>query len=380
MTDTVQVFSNSLGQDELDAVGAVMRSHWLGKGRECDAFEREFAAHLGVERALLFNSCTSALYTAVRLLRDRYAGRGWCDVIIPSIHFVAAANAVRQYGMTPVFADVDPHTLTILPREIDRLRSRYSKAVIMLHYGGHIAPDAIWDAAAGMTVIEDAANSVSTKDARGRAAGTIGTAGVWSFDAMKELVMGDGGALWLADADLYEHAESLRYLGLRTSTTSGQAAAQAGAGRWWEYDVNGPAERHISNDLLAAIGRVQLRRLPEFIERRRQVWDTYQRELAGVGDLVLPPEPPAGSTASYYLYWVQTAKRDELARWLNANGIYSTFRYFPLHQVPYYWDGTRLPNAERVAQVTLNLPLHQNLSDGDVQRVIDYVRGYYLGA
>lgn len=376
---TVQVFSNTLGRQELRAVERAFASRWLGKGRESDAFEREFAEHLGVAgNVLLTDCCTSAIYIGLRAL-----GIGPGDeVIIPTIHFVAAANAVIDLGALPVFADVNTRTLNLLPEEISRLKTRNTAAVFVLHYGGHPAPlREIADAAhnaVGLSpaIIEDAANAVSsTYD--GAACGTWGDAGMWSFDAMKELVMIDGGALWLRDDGLATRAQSLRYLGMLPKQTSGIEAQKAGAGQWWEYDLGTTAGRHINNDVHAAIGRVQLRRLPGFIATRRQVWDTYQAELADVGDLDLPPEPLPGCTSSYYLYWVQTARRDELAAHLATRGIYTTFRYYPLHQVRYYGSDARLPNAERAAERTLCLPLHQNLGGNGLARVIGAVKEFY---
>ena len=150
-----------------------------------------------------------------------------------------------------------------------------------------------------------------------------------------------------------------------------------GAKRWWEFDVDLPSGRFISNDILAAVGRVQLRKLPGFLERRRSAWDFYQRELAGLPWLRTPPEPQAGCTSSYYIYWIRVdSGRDELAASLAEQGIYSTFRYFPLHLVPHYRASSRLPNAERLNETALNLPLHQNLSDGDLEHIVACVRKF----
>jgi aminotransferase len=236
--------------------------------------------------------------------------------------------------------------------------------------------DALHAEAAGLFILEDAANAPASLY-HGQACGTLGNAGVWSFDAMKILVMIDGGALWLKDAAATDSARMYRYLGLLPEQTSGAQAQQAGAGRWWQFDLGATAGRFISNDVSAAIGRVQLQRLPEFILRRWEVWETYRRELAGVGDLTLPPEPLPDCTSSYYLYWIQTARRDELAIHLGARGIYTTFRYYPLHLVPYYAAGVTLPNAERAADTTLCLPIHQNLTADDVAQVVAAVKEFF---
>jgi len=295
---------------------------------------------------------------------------------VPSVHFVSVASLLLLLGARPVWADVDPHTLNLLPEEIERLRTKRTRAVTLLHYGGHPCDmAAVWEQCVGLDIVEDAANAPASCY-KGKACGTLGTAGMWSFDPMKILVMGDGGALWMRDEATASRVCILRYLGLALDTRSGMDRS-ATDGRWWEYEVDTLSSRYISNDISAAIGRVQLTKLSGFIERRRWVWGTYQRELTGVGDLRLPPEPLEGCTSSYYLYWVQMAHRDELAVHLKANGVYTTFRYYPLHLVKAFADGSQLQNAEWVNEHTLCLPIHQNLSDADVGQVIDAVRKFY---
>ena len=374
----IHVFSNSLGPEELDAVAEVFSSRWVGKGKECDEFEREFAAMLRAPRVLLTNSCTSAIGMAVAAL-----GIGPGDeVIVSTINFVACAGAVVAAGAVPVFADVDPSTLNIAPSEIERLKTPRTKAVFLLHYGGHpCAMDEI-SAACGddVAIIEDSANAVSSAY-KGEMCGTLGAAGVFSFDAMKILVMGDGGALVLQDEEAFHRAGAIRALGLSQQSPSGfETMSQKKKRRWWEYELETVSGRFISNDIMAAIGRAQLRKLPEFIDRRRQIWDYYKAELAGLPALGLPPEPLPQTTSSFYLYWIRLPeRRDELAHYLADNGVYTTFRYYPLHLVKYFAATCRLPVAEAVGETTLNLPLHQNLADDDVQKVVDLIRRFLRG-
>ncbi len=369
------VFSNSLGAEELARVSEVFESGWLGKGRECDAFEAEFAAMLRAPRSLLFNCCTSAIFISLRALG---IGKG-DEVIISTVNFVACASAVLECGATPVFADVDPHSLNILPSEVARLRTARTRAVILLHYGGHPSDvDGLRAVCAdNIMIIEDSANSVCSSY-HGDMCGTLGEAGFFSFDAMKTLVMGDGGALVMKDEEAHARAKSLRYLGYPDRTSSGMAAMSSkSATRWWEYEVEAVSGRHVSNDIMAAIGRVQLQRLSGFIRRRREIWQLYQDALADCAPLTRPPEPIEGCTSSYYLYWIQLPHlRDELAAHLAENGVYTTFRYFPLHMVAFFADGGRLSNAEAANETTLNLPIHQNLTDEEVLRIAGLVSSF----
>jgi aminotransferase len=147
--------------------------------------------------------------------------------------------------------------------------------------------------------------------------------------------------------------------------------AKTAVRRWWEFDVSSFGLRATMNDVFAAIGRVQLRRLPDFLRRRAEIVDYYDRVLADVPGLVLPPSLPSDHQHSYYLYWVQMDERirDEVAADLYQRGIYTTFRYPLLHKVPIYGSDARLPKAERAAAATLNIPLHQALTDTELDLI-----------
>lgn len=369
----IPLFSNTLGIQETCAVQEVLESRWLGRGKQCARFEQELATYWRTDHALLFNSCTAATRIALRAL-DIEPGD---EVILPTVNFVGCANAIVDLGATPVFADVDARTLNILPEEICRLRTPRTKAVMVLHYGGHPAwMSDIINASGNLCVFEDSANSPASAY-HSVACGTLADAGAWSFDAMKILVMGDGGALWVRDEEQRQRAETLRYMGLSLRRSSGTDSAGEGTKRWWEISLDDTSGRYISNDIAAAMGRIQLRKLNDFVTRRRVIWHIYQEWLNGVGDLVTPPEPLEDCTSSYYLYWIQTSRRDELAHYLYGNGVYTTFRYYPLHLVKYYDSDARLPNAELINETTLCLPIHQNLSNGDVDKIVQLIKDFY---
>jgi aminotransferase len=273
---------------------------------------------------------------------------------------------------------VDSRTLNPRTEQVEAALTESTKAVLPLHYGGlpgEIAEIAELCRSRGIALVEDAACAVASRR-DGTACGAFGDFGSWSFDAMKILVMGDGGILYVRDPDLAARARTTGYLGLETA--SGFSAA-ANAARWWEFEISSFSRRSIINDVMAATGLVQLRKLPRFIERRRQVHEAYSRELAGRDWLALPPDPPAGVESSYYFYWVQLEPdlRDGLARHLRERGIYTTFRYWPLHRVALYGAlDANLPEAEAATARTLCLPIHQGLSDEDVATVVEGVRSF----
>ncbi|MEU6057075.1 DegT/DnrJ/EryC1/StrS family aminotransferase [Streptomyces sp. NPDC047097] len=370
----IHLHQPQVGQEELDAVAEVFASKWLGHGPRTRAFEAAFAAHLhvGAEHVAFLNSGTAGLFLAVESL-DLKEGD---EVVLPSLSFVAAANAVVASGGRPVFCDVDRRTLNPSAEDIERVVGERTKAVLVLHYGG--SPGDIVRIAElcrriGVPLIEDAACSVaSTVD--GRAVGTLGDFAMWSFDAMKVMVCGDGGMLYARDPEAAARARRLAYHGLAQPTGFGYAQVSS---RWWELDIPEVGRRAIGNDLTAAIGAVQLRRLPELVGRRRELAELYDRELAGVPGLLLPPPLPDGHESTYYFYWVQMAPgvRDEVANELRAAGIYTTFRYAPLHRVPAYGSTDLvLPGSDYASDRTLCLPLHPGLDDEDVRIVAAALR------
>ncbi|MBB5870049.1 aminotransferase [Allocatelliglobosispora scoriae] len=371
MADMINVMQPSLGERELAAVGKVFASNWIGKGEQTSTFEAGFAAHIGVGRdhVTSVNSCTEATFIAMEL-----AGVGpGHEVIVPTPSFVGVGNAVASRGARLVFCDVDPRTLNPTVADIEAVITPRTKAVVILHYGGspgEVALIAELCRSRGVLLIEDAAVAVaSTVD--GRACGTFGDMGVWSFDHGKTLCTVDGGMLYVRDPELATRAPKLAYFGLEQK--SGYDQAMRARTRWWDFDVSSFSRRSVTNDVLAAIGNVQLSRLPGFIARRREIAGCYDAGLKGLEGLLTPPPLPAGHESSYYMYWVQFEGgiRDEVARDLYERGIYTTFRYPLLHQVPAYGSSASLPQAEEAAARTLLLPMHQALTDADVERTID---------
>ncbi|MFD9961802.1 DegT/DnrJ/EryC1/StrS family aminotransferase [Amycolatopsis sp. NPDC058986] len=365
----INVFQPSLGEEELAAVGEVFASCWIGRGPRVDAFESGFAEHIGVPRNQVtsMNSCTEATFLAMELLG---VGPG-DEVVLPTVTFVGTANAVASRGARPVFCDVDPRTLNAGVADVRSRLTAKTKAVLLLHYGGHpgeIARIADLCRERGIGLIEDAANAQASS-VEGRACGTFGDIGVWSFDHGKIAVAVDGAIMYTKDPELAARAAKLAYLGMEQATGYGEAMRTHT--RWWDFEVSSFSRRSIMNDVLAAIGVVQLGKLKGFVARRREITARYDENLRGVAGLVPRPVLPAGHESSYYLYWVQmdAGIRDVVARDLYDRGIYTTFRYPLLHKVKAYGGDAHLPSAERAAAATLCLPLHQALGPDEVDFV-----------
>jgi dTDP-4-amino-4,6-dideoxygalactose transaminase len=371
----IRLFQPTLGHDELSAIAEVLADSWLGPGPRVKAFERAFAAYIGADREQLIavTSCTEGLFQSVAAL-ELGPSR---EVILPTISFIGAAHAVRASGARLRLIDVDPLTLNPLPEHIESAVTSQTGAILLLHFGGRL--DWIQDIAAlakrrSVVLIEDSACALGGK-CHGDSYGTFGDIGVWSFDAMKLLVTGDGGMIRIRD-------DTVRQRVLRRVTLGGvrpgfDGAAGSGA-RWWELNPVGWGRLSLMNDLVAAIGLVQLGRVDGFNDRRRQVAHTYDSAFTGVPWLRLPPRSTEEDTP--YFYWIQVPidVRDTLAYYLRERGIYTSFRYWPLHRTSLYADSGSYPGADLAADTTLLLPIHQGLSDSDLDRIVDTVLGFKI--
>lgn len=370
----INVYQPSLGKEELERIREVFESNWIGKGRLTEEFEQGFAKHLSVERSHILSStcCSEGLFSSMHLMGIRPGD----EVILPTISFVGAGNAICANGSVPIMCDVDKRTQNVRAKDIEPKITSKTKAILLLHYGGvPCEMDEILDLAAekGLKVIEDSACSVYSTY-KGRACGTLGDMGMWSFDAMKILVCGDGTMLYFKDPAVREYASKWLYFGLESKSGYSNTVDK----KWWEFEVSCFGHRAIMNDVTAAMALEQLKKLPSFIERRREISAQYDTLLREESWLDTPLELKDYQRSSYYFYAIQVKPdvRDDLAKYLRDNDIYTTYRYFPLHRVKAYDASGEFPNADWAADHTLCLPIHQALTSDEVgyiaQKVIEF--------
>ena len=377
----INIFQPMLGWKELNAVKEVFASNWIGTGPKTEEFQKNFSEFIGVDRdqVMMTNSCTEGMFQIIEFCKNKYKWHVPFEVVIPTIGFVGASNAVIGNGGTPVFCDVDERSLNVTVEDIKKYITHKTTAVMLIHYAGwtcDMKPIIDLCEEEGIVLIEDNACSVASTY-RGKATGTLGDYGAWSFDAMKTLVMGDGSIVYGKDPKDIEEISTQSYLGLLSDSGYSNTVDK----KWWEYDISSPGRRSVVNDITSAIGLVQLERLNSFIHARKTRHEIYDDMLKDVSWIKtpLPIVTSEDSKSSYYMYWIQLEDeqtRDELAMYLKKNDIYTTFRYYPLHLVPYYRSTERLPNAERASRNTLCLPLHQGLAINDIQYVTDKIKDF----
>jgi dTDP-4-amino-4,6-dideoxygalactose transaminase len=364
----ISVFGSKVGREELDEIRTSLEAQWMGIGPKTKAFEERFAVRLGAKDFALLDSGSNGLFMAVKLLNLAPG----TEVILPSLTWISCAHAVVLAGCVPVFCDVEADTQNVTAETIAAHLSPRTGAIMVVHYAGKpVRMNPVLQL--GRPVIEDAAHAVDSR-LGGRACGTIGTVGVFSFDAVKNLAMGEGGGITAQDPDLVARARTLRYCGIGKSGFE----ASADKDRWWEYNIIDFFPKFLPNDINASIGLAQLRKLDQAQSDRRRIWDSYQREFAGLDWILRPRDPEADEKHSYFTYFVRIpgGRRNPFAKYMYSRGIYTTFRYHPLHLNPIYKSAARLPNSEQLNEEGLNLPLHPNLSSADVDKIISTVRAY----
>ena len=360
-----------LGEDEVDAVTEVLRSGWVAQGPRVAAFETAFARAMRADQAVATSSCTTALHLALLV-----AGVGPGDeVVVPSFSFIATTNAVVYVGARPVFADVDPTTGNLTAHSIAAALTARTRAVIVVDQGGvpvDLDPIRGLCDPRGITVIEDAAcGSGSTYKDRPVGAGAEITA--WSFHPRKIITTGEGGMLTTSRADWAERARRLREHAMSVSAADRHASVLAPPESYLEVGYN-----FRMTDLQAAVGLVQLQRLPEIVARRRQLATTYAKYIQEIPELRAVADPPWG-TCNFQSYWVEVAptsplSRDGLLTRLAEAEISARRGIMSAHRQPPYASLVSpggLPASERLTDNTLILPLFHQMGESDQERVVE---------
>lgn len=341
-----------VGVEEHEAVARVLSSGQLAAGTEVAAFEAEFAALVGVPEAVAVASGTAALWLGLWA-----AGIGPGDeVIVPSFTFAATAGTVVQTGATPVFADIDARTYCLSAATVRAHIGPRTAAVIAVHLYGHPAPIEELSQLCqqhGLFLVEDAAQAHGTRW-RGTHVGGFGGFGAFSFYPTKNMTTGEGGMITTSDPDLARQARSLR--------NHGQDAP---------YHHQWPGTNARMTDIAAAIGRVQLRRLPAWVEKRQANAAWLSERLAG---LVSTPLVQPDATHTFSLYTVRCSDRARLVRTLQTAGVGFGI-YYPVgcHCQPAFVTGICLPETERACGEVISLPVRPDLTDKELSAVAEAV-------
>jgi dTDP-4-amino-4,6-dideoxygalactose transaminase len=363
----------TLGEEEIAEVVDSMRSGWVGTGPKVGRFERALEEYVGAANVRCLSSCTAALILALQTL-DVKSGD---EVLVPAMTFIASANAVEHSGATPVLVDSEPNGSGLIDLDaIEAAITPRTRAVMPVHLGGRpVDLDRLDEIAAkhGIRVIEDAAHAIGA-EWRGRRIGSHGNLAAYSFYVTKNITTFEGGALATSDEQVAARVERLALHGL--SLGAWQRYSDAG---FKHYEVEEPGFKFNMTDVQAGVGLHQLAKLDRWIDRRAEIWATYDAGLAGL-PLRLPIPATTDMRHARHLYQVlvdddSPLGRDQLLDALTERKIGTGVHYRGVHLHPYYRDRYSvdpgsLPVATDISRRTLSLPLGAGMSDADADDVI----------
>lgn len=361
MADVIRLSKSAIGEAEKRAVMGVLDREYLGMGSEVQEFENMLSRFF--ERpAICVNTGTAALHVALQAL-----GLGPGDeVLVQSLTYVASFQAISATGAKPVPCEVDPDTITLDVKDAEKRLTDRTKAIMPVHYsGGMGALDEIYEFAEdnGLRVVEDACHAFGGYY-KGKRVGSFGDIACFSFDGIKNITAGEGGAVVTNDETVLQKIRDARLLGVEKDTEKRYKGERS-----WEFDVIQQGWRYHMSNIMAAIGIEQFKRLPEFAARRRYLAKKYRENLESIGSIELLEQDLDSIVPHIFVIKLKSGHRDEIRNKLLEKGIQTGVHYQPNHVLSLYNDGNSLPVTEEIFPRLLSLPLHPDLKDSD----IDYI-------
>lgn len=356
--DRISVAQPKLAGNEQKYVLDCLDTNWISSnGKYITAFEKSFAEFCGVKHAIATNNGTTALHLALVALGLQPGD----EVIVPTVTYIATANAVRYCGATPVLVDVCQETMNIDPRDIERKITSRTRGIIPVHLYGHPADmEAINNIASkhGLWVVEDAAEAHGA-EVLGRKVGGLGTCATFSFFGNKIVTTGEGGMVTTNDDELATQLRLFRGQGMDPQR------------RYW-FPVVGYNYR--MTNIQAAIGLAQMEMIGQALSDRQNLANWYNDALAGLQNRIILPRQEPWAKQVYWMYTIflrygDGADRDAVMKSLDEAGIETRPVFYPMHVLPPYKEDVAYPAADLWAQRGINLPTHQDLTRDDVQRI-----------
>lgn len=370
----IPLFKPSFSRLEEQAVIKTLRSGWIGSGPQTKAFEEKMAQLTNTKHAIATNSATAALHLS--LLVSIKPGD---EVISPSLTFVAANQAILHAGGKIVFADVNPRTLSANPKDILGKITYKTKAILVMHYGGHpvdLKPLIKVCRKKNIILIEDCAHAAGSYY-HNQHVGGFGNFGCFSFAAIKNITTGDGGMVVTNNKKQAKQMRQLAWSGISSSTWS-RYQNKARKSYKWQYNVNQLGFKYQMNDIAASIGLVQLKRLRATNLKRRQITKRYNQAFKNISWLKIPQVYP-WAKSSHHNYFIKVNKniRNKLIDHLNQTGISANVHYLPNHKYKMFKQfPANLPITNKVWQQIVLLPIYPDLTKSDQNKIIKTVKSF----
>lgn len=371
----IRLSKSSVGIEEKNAVSRVLGSEFLGMGSETKSFEEEIGKYIGGCREVIsVNSGTSALNLTLSCL-DIGIGD---EVIVPSLTYVASYQAIATCGAIPISCDIDLNTGFISPKAAKKLVTKNTKAIMPVHYASQSQGiKAIYDLAQSynLRVIEDAAHAFGCVH-ECKKIGSFGDIVCFSFDGIKNITCGEGGAIITGDTYLAERLRDARLLGVEKDSE-----ARFNGQRTWTFEVKNLGYRYHLSNIMAAIGREQLKKISSFGEKRRECVLSYVEGLADIPDVTLLNHSYDHVIPHIFPIRVSKSLRAELREFLLLRDIETGLHYYPNHKLQLFSSSTDCcPNADIIGDELVTLPLHVDLTHSDVKRVIQTIKCFFSRA
>lgn len=357
MSKKIKLFDPIIGKEEEECVSKILKSKFWASGSgtgNVRKFEQKFKHYLKCDDCIAVNSGTAALNLSLSLIDVKNY-----EVILPSLSFVSTANSVILNGGKPIFVDIDKKTLNINPEKIQNAITNKTKAIIPVHFGGlscDLQKINFLAKKYNLKIIEDAAHAAGTRY-NGKQIGSNGFSVCFSFHPVKNLAMPTGGLIAINHKKHKIFSESLkskRWCGITDRKNS-------------DYDVKEIGNNYYMNEFSAGIGLIQLKKLNKLNNIRKKIAKKYSDEIK------IDTKMPYDKDCSYHLYWILVNNRNELRKKLLASGIETGTHYKPIHSFTYYKKNWSLPITETVGKQIITIPIHPNLKDNEIRRIINLV-------
>lgn len=374
-----------IDDDDIAAVLEVLKSDFLTQGPRIIEFEKTLAHYVGAQYAVVVSSGTAALHLAVKALNLDIRKQG----ITTPITFAASSNCLIYNGLKPGFADIDEKTYCIDPGEIEKHITAETSVLIPVHFAGQPAEmREIYEIAKkhGIFIIEDASHAIGAKFENGKPVGSccFSDMAIFSFHPVKTIATGEGGAITTNDKTLYERLILLRNHGITKDSSAFKCCHSEPPGPWY-YEMQELGYNYRITDIQAALGISQLKKIDQFVQRRRKIIEIYNQAFSNNQWLITPYERE-GVCSAFHLYVIKIdfkqidKTRTRVMQELKVKGIGTQVHYIPVHLQPYYRENWGFkpgdyPKAEQYYEQCLSIPLFPKMKEDDVLRVIDAIIG-----
>lgn len=365
----IRLSKSSIGEAEKKAVHGVLDREYLGMGKEVEEFENILTDFFGRPVACV-NSCTAALHLALQAIGVEQGD----EVLVQSLTFAATFQAISATGANPIPCEVDPKTITIDLKDAENRLTNKTKVIMPVHYAsgvGALNNIYAFAKANGLRVIEDAAHAFGSFY-NGNRVGSFGDIACFSFDGIKNITSGEGGAVVTDDKDVLQKVRDTRLLGVENDTENRFAGQRS-----WKFDVKEQGWRYHMSNIMAAIGCEQFKRLPHITQTRKTIVKRYVKILKNI-DGIEPLQLDYRNIAPHiFVVKIKNGKRGALRNFLIKNSIECGIHYYPNHMLTKYKTSYSLPVTEQIYQEILSLPCHLDLTNKDQEYVISKLKEFF---